>query len=135
MGECLVDIELAKKAGYPAHLQPKLDKRKIECLQRIEEAAKPIVDCLKLSYDQDEQIPCIANVLNSDRNANGECVALAREDIDVVCITMKKTVMKLMRYYKLMCNISSFSNIVNKFQMKFLFQNEPNLSSTFTGLK
>lgn len=40
--ECLIDIELAKAAGYPEKLMPKLNRRKDECLDVIEKG-KPSV--------------------------------------------------------------------------------------------
>lgn len=33
--ECLKDIELAKEAGFPEHLMPKLDQRKEDCLKHM----------------------------------------------------------------------------------------------------
>lgn len=36
-GKCLKDIELAKEAGYPERLMPKLDQRKANCLQQMQD--------------------------------------------------------------------------------------------------
>lgn len=81
--ECLVDIELAKEAGYPVHLLPKLEKRKEECLRYIAEGAMVDDFGLKLSYEPDDQFPCMANVLKLDRSADGENAVYAKEDIAV----------------------------------------------------
>lgn len=58
--KCLVDIELAKQANYPINLIPKLDKRREDCLKRINTFEK---NKHKLSYEADEQFPGMANVL------------------------------------------------------------------------
>lgn len=81
--ECLIDIELAKEAGYPVKLMPKLNRRKEECLKAIEEGEPSIKIGLKLSMAANEQFPCMANVLKYDRDANGNLGVFAKEDIDV----------------------------------------------------
>ncbi|XP_055298560.1 uncharacterized protein LOC129566546 [Sitodiplosis mosellana] len=80
--ECLTDIELATKAGYPAHLMPKLDNRKAECLKLIEAGAQKEIGP-KLSFEADKQLPCMANVLKVVRDSNGDYSIVAKEDIDV----------------------------------------------------
>ncbi len=57
--ECLVDIELARQANYPARLIPKLDQRREDCLKLV--AAVSRKD--KLSYESDENFPGMANIL------------------------------------------------------------------------
>lgn len=82
--KCLADIELAKKAGYPANLMPKLIERENECKLLIDQGADEDDDFgLKLSYDPDEKFPCMANVLKIDRNSKGDVVLVAKEDIEV----------------------------------------------------
>lgn len=61
--ECLIDIELAKKANYPEHLMPKLEKRKDECLKAIAEGKQVQINVPKLSYERHTQFPGMANVL------------------------------------------------------------------------
>lgn len=81
--ESLIDIELARKAGYPAHLVPKLDQREAECRKFIEQGAQKDDNFgLKLSYEPDEKIPCLANVLKIDRNSKGDPVMVAKQDIE-----------------------------------------------------
>lgn len=80
---CLKDIELAKKAGYPADLRQKLDQRKADCLKLIDEGAQCVDTLVKLSYEADEKFPCLANVLHIEKDANGKCKVFAKDDIDV----------------------------------------------------
>ncbi|XP_055296607.1 uncharacterized protein LOC129565611 [Sitodiplosis mosellana] len=81
--QCLVDIELAESAGYPAHLMPKLQKRKADCLKLIEEGAQEPDDRLKLSFEADKNFPCMVNVLKIEKNAKGNLIMVAKEDIGV----------------------------------------------------
>lgn len=57
--KCLADIELAKRANYPKNLMPKLDKRRQDCLRLMKTYEKQP----KLSYEEDERFPGMANVL------------------------------------------------------------------------
>lgn len=81
--ECLVDIELAKEAGYPGHLMVKLDRRETKCLKHIEEATESDEFVQKLSFPPDANIPCMADVLKIERNGGGKLCVVAKEDIDV----------------------------------------------------
>ncbi|XP_031640447.1 uncharacterized protein LOC116352190 [Contarinia nasturtii] len=81
--ECLTDIDLAKKAGYPAELMKKLDKREASCLEEMENAKQSTEFGAKLSFDPDEKFPCMANVLQIDKDKNNEFCVTAKEDIDV----------------------------------------------------
>lgn len=95
--ECLVDIELAESAGYPAHLMPKLKKRQADCLKLNEEGVQEpndinsqIVgtsgvrdDLLKLSFEPDERFSCMANVLKFEQNAKSSPIMVAKDDIEV----------------------------------------------------
>lgn len=81
--ECLIDIELAKAAGYPADLMTKLDKRKEECLSLIKSGVKSASFEPKLSLEPDERFPCMANVLKIDRDDDGDFTVIAKEDIGV----------------------------------------------------
>lgn len=57
--KCLVDIELAKQANYPAVLMPKLDELRVDCVQ----LTKTFESKDKLSYETDKKFPGMANVL------------------------------------------------------------------------
>lgn len=106
--ECMVDIELAKDAGYPEHLMPKLDQRKNDCTKLIDEGAQATDDFgLKLSFEPDEKFPCMANVLKIQRDIAGEYSVIAKEDIDVGnTIVVEDTIHNyLFTRHALKCNI------------------------------
>lgn len=105
--ECLVDIDLAKAAGYPANLMPKLDRRKKECLKGMDEGAQPIKFEPKLSFEPDTHFPSMANVLKFGADDNGDLVVFAKEDIDVGQIIMvEKTFMGYVySWHGIKCNI------------------------------
>lgn len=81
--ESLVDIELAKNAGYPEHLMPKLEQRKLDCMRWIEKGMQSERFAAHLHYDPDEKFPCVANILNVEKDVNGIYSISAKEDIDV----------------------------------------------------
>lgn len=105
--ECLVDIELAKAAGYPAKLMPKLDQRKEECLKAIQDGAESMILEPKLSFAPDQNVPCMANVLKIKRDAEGKLELLASKDIDVgqTIVTEKMLMTFLYTHYGWKCNI------------------------------
>lgn len=61
--ECLIDIEFAKKASYPDHLMPKLEQRKVNCLKQMTTSIERKPFEPQLSFDADDKVPSIANVL------------------------------------------------------------------------
>lgn len=82
--ECLIDIQLAKAAGYPANLMTKLDKREADCLKCIEAGAQLVDDFgLKMDFAPNAKIPSMANVLNIKQSGNGKFSVVATTDIDV----------------------------------------------------
>lgn len=81
--ECLIDIDLARKAGYPKHLMSKLDQRENDCLMARDAATPQNEYNMKLSFEPDERIPCMANVLKIEQNRSGELSVVTKEDIDV----------------------------------------------------
>lgn len=81
--ECLADIDLAKDAGYPEDLLPKLDRRKVECLEAIDDGVKSFEKFEPtLSYPPDDRFPCIANVIEFKKMASDYSI-VAKEDIGV----------------------------------------------------
>lgn len=106
--ECLVDIGLAKQGKYPEHLMFKLVEREAECLKAIESGEHQIYTIgLKLSYDPGETFPCLANVLNVEKDGTGNYTVTAKEDIGVgKTITVEKafTTYSIMGH-NLRCNI------------------------------
>lgn len=61
--KCLIDIELAKKAGYPRKLMKKIVSREADCLKLIEQNAQIESPTPTLDYEPDEKFPCMADVL------------------------------------------------------------------------
>lgn len=105
--ECLIDIDLARNAGYPIHLMPKLDQRENDCLM-ARDASVPQDDYnLKLSFEPDTEIPCMANVLKIERNRSGEVSVVAKGDIDVgqTVVLGKPFCAYLHSRFALKCNI------------------------------
>lgn len=106
--ECLEDIKLAKQGNYPDHLVYKLDEREVQCLNYTENGEyKNDDNGFKLSYDLHETFPCLANVLNVEKDGNGNFTVTAKEDIGVGKII---TVEKAFTTYSIMgknskCNI------------------------------
>lgn len=106
--ECLIDIELAKEAGYPSNLMPKLVRRKEQCLKDIdEESAASVRFISELSFESDEHFPCMANVLKIERDAEGNLALFAREDIDVGQTIVKEKPLITYLYWRhgWQCNI------------------------------
>lgn len=79
----LKDIELAMDAGYPANLHNKLMKRKADCLKLQGNHTPPKPFCPKLSFDASEEFPCMANVLEIQKNDEFGRHIVAKCDIDV----------------------------------------------------
>lgn len=115
--ECLNDIELAKKAGYPDTLMHKIDQRKIDCLKAIENGDS-LSESLrtKLSLEPDEKFPCMANVLKIERGDDGEYSVVAAEDIDIGETVVVEKVFHVYLYelQAQKCNIclKSYTNLV-----------------------
>lgn len=80
--ECLIDIDLAKRFGFPTEKMRKLDERKAECLRYID-GVEETNSRIKMNYEPDDKFPCMANVLKLERNADGTHSVIAKEDIDV----------------------------------------------------
>ncbi|XP_055297436.1 SET and MYND domain-containing protein 4-like [Sitodiplosis mosellana] len=110
--ECLTDIEMAKQAGYPADLMPKLERRKEECLKGIGEGEKSMQFESKLSFEPDKYFPCLANVLEIDVDDDGDLAIFAKEDIDVgQIVAVEKMFMGyIYSWHGLACNICLKTN-------------------------
>lgn len=80
--ECLIDIDLAKMTGYPNNLMPKIDDRKLECMKLIGKVG-PGSNDFRLSFEPNEYLPCMANVLEIKKDTQGDFALFANEDIDV----------------------------------------------------
>lgn len=111
--ECLIDIELAKEAGYPMDLMPKLDQRKEDCLKCIKEDAESLeIFQPKLSYESHEKFPCIANVLKFERDGDGDYLLFAKESIDVgQTVVVESAFVKCLLRYGRKCSICLKGNV------------------------
>lgn len=113
--EALKDIELAKEAGYPANLMPKLNQRKVECLKGIKGGTRLVESDFKLSFDSDEYFPCMANVLKIERDVHGNYSVVAKEDIDVgKTVIFEDTIKNLHQEFGSKCIhcFKSYTNLV-----------------------
>lgn len=83
--KCLIDIELAKKSKCSDRLKIKLGKRRTDCLRLIEENADDVTHFAipKLSFEKNEKIPCMANVLDIHYTTEFGFHLVAKCDIDV----------------------------------------------------
>lgn len=79
--ECLNDIRLAQKANYPVDLMPKLEQRKLNCLQQMETANKRTPFEPHLNFAADHKISCMANSLELIRNEEFGRHFVAQRDI------------------------------------------------------
>lgn len=115
--ECLGDIELAKRTGYPDGLMDKINKRKIDCLKLMESAdSRSGIRGSKLSLEADEMFPCMARALEIQRNDDGEYLVVARENIDIgETVVVEKVFHTFLLQLKAQkCNIclKSYTNLI-----------------------
>lgn len=105
--ECLIDIDLARKAGYPERLMPKLDQRETDCLKLRDESVPPNEFNQSLSFEPDEKFSCMANVLKIERNVAGDLSVVAKEDIDIgqTVVLGKPFLVYLYSHFAWKCNI------------------------------
>lgn len=81
--EALVDLELAKRADYPAQLMPKLNHRQAVCLRELKTHPQRQPYQPKLSFAAKMGFPCLANVLDFKYNREFGRFVVANIDIDV----------------------------------------------------
>ncbi|XP_055302503.1 uncharacterized protein LOC129568532 [Sitodiplosis mosellana] len=117
LDECLRDIELAKEAGYPAELMPKLDQRKIDCLKEIKEGRSRSEHFrTKLDFEPNEKFPCMANVVDIERDADGDYSVVAKADIDIgqTIVVEKVFLVYLFELKAQKCNIclKGYTNLI-----------------------
>ncbi|XP_055295209.1 SET and MYND domain-containing protein 4-like [Sitodiplosis mosellana] len=81
--EALVDIELSKQANLPERLMPKLEQRQRECQKLMATVQKPNRREFKLSYEANQNFPCIADVVEIKYNREFGRHLVAKCDIPV----------------------------------------------------
>lgn len=79
--ECLLNIELARKANYPARLMHKLDKREKDCLKLLESQPPDVQPYdFQMEFEPHPQVPNIANCLElRETREEGRYVCTTRE--------------------------------------------------------
>lgn len=81
--KCLIDIELAKKANYPKHLNHKLEKRVMECKESKEDSSPADSNEAKLSYESHKDCPGMASNLRIVSDSKYGRGVVTTKDIDV----------------------------------------------------
>lgn len=82
-GRCLIDIQLAKNAGYPEHLLLKLESREKNCQELLK--VRPQLPSKEALYDfeADSKLPSMANALIIQNNTQFGRLVVAKRDIDI----------------------------------------------------
>lgn len=119
--KCLVDIQLAMDANYPAKLMPKLQKRKEDCIKRSSDPLNELDP--KLSFEPDTRFPCIANALQLTHNKEFGRHFVSTCDINVgetilmedmyVMGALRENTMKCSICYKEEVNLVPCTNCIN----------------------
>lgn len=79
--KCLIDIELARQAKYPTVLIPVLNERREECLEQMKGNDEFEEFVPKLSYDDNEKFPGLANVCKIEFDETNGRHIVATNDI------------------------------------------------------
>lgn len=115
--ECLNDIRLAQKANYPVDLMPKLEQRKLTCLQKMETARKRTPFEPQLNFDADNKISCIANALGLVRNEEFGRHFIAQRDIrEDQVVVVEEPLVKLIdedsKYTRCHCCLKETTSVI-----------------------
>lgn len=104
--ECLANIELARKANYPARLSHKLDKRERDCQQLLEQQPPDVVPIeFKMNFETHAQVPYIADCLELRDSADEGRFIVTNRDLvvgDLVAVEQPfcSTLLPPMRYIR-----------------------------------
>ncbi|KAH8279079.1 hypothetical protein KR026_001328 [Drosophila bipectinata] len=104
--ECLANIELARKANYPARLSHKLDKRERDCQQLLEQQPPDVVPIeFKMNFETHAQVPYIADCLELRESADEGRFIVTNRDLvvgDLVAVEQPfcSTLLTPMRYIR-----------------------------------
>lgn len=79
--KCLIDIELAKQTDYPIESLAKLDKREVDCLKMMKQEKQEVLLERKLSFQANKNFPCLADVVEVQRNEEFGRHVIAKCDI------------------------------------------------------
>lgn len=150
---CLVDIKYAIDAHYPALLASKLEQRKLLCLKNIETQTKSTYVEPKLSFEASCALPCMANVLQIEKNvqygrmvtsnndiAIGETVVIEEAYVRLVtsdankCYSCSKQDMNFVPCLNcgdtMYCSELCSNNKLHQFECDMVFSSEDNCSGT-----
>lgn len=86
--KCLIDIELAVKAGYPQQSMGKLEQRRKFCLERIKNASSNDSSEPKLDFDAHENFPGLSMVVQMECNKKFGRHFVAKSDINAGKVVM-----------------------------------------------
>ncbi|XP_055295208.1 SET and MYND domain-containing protein 4-like [Sitodiplosis mosellana] len=81
--KALVDAERAMSSNAPTHLIPKLDQCKQRCRERVDNIKQPPEWVPTLSYEANENHPCLANVIDINYNREFGRYLVATADIPI----------------------------------------------------
>ncbi|EDV35788.1 uncharacterized protein Dana_GF12292 [Drosophila ananassae] len=104
--ECLANIELARKANYPARLSHKLDKRERDCQQLLEQQPPDVVPFeFKMNFETHAQVPYIADCLELRESGDEGRFIVTNRDLvvgDLVAVEQPfcSTLLSPMRYIR-----------------------------------
>lgn len=88
--DCLDNIKLAKKSGYPTHLMYKLDNREEQCLKHgTKKITQKHTIEPKLSFPANPQIPFIANCLQLQQNEQYGRHVITTADLKVMWFNIR----------------------------------------------
>lgn len=117
--ECLIDIELALKADYPAQKRPKLEERKLVCLSRMKESIKSTTRPPEpqLSFDTDDRIGCMAKVMQIAQDSVFGRYFIAQRDVPEDRVVMiEEPLMKFVdvcsQYRRCHCCLKENTNVI-----------------------
>lgn len=80
---CLFDIQLARDAGYPEQLIPKLQNREDICKKSLEAQPQPASNESLSDFEPDCKLPSMGNSLIIENNSKYGRLVAAKRDIDI----------------------------------------------------
>lgn len=81
--KCLVDIKLTKSCNCPERLLTKLNEREQKCLSKLESISNTSSSRPVLSFNADEKLSCMANVLQIETTVEYGRIIKAKRDIQI----------------------------------------------------
>ncbi|EDW73803.1 uncharacterized protein Dwil_GK19653 [Drosophila willistoni] len=117
--ECLANIELARKANYPARLSHKLDKRERDCQQLLDQQQPDVQPYeFKLGFEPHPQLPYVADCLELRESPDEGRFIVTKQDLvvgDLVAIEQPfcSTLLPPMRYIRCAtCKMENYLTLI-----------------------